>query len=65
MPQKKATSSSSPPKIYCPCCPQWEIKSPERCSNTLAYQGRTLYFCTKRCKDRFEKNPEKFLPKTA
>jgi len=48
-------------KIFCPCCPDWEIKHPERCSNTLEAADRTLYFCTKRCKERFLKNPEKFL----
>ncbi|MGZ3809093.1 MAG: YHS domain-containing protein [Bacteriovorax sp.] len=33
---------------------------PDRCSNTLIVKGKKLYFCTKRCKERFEKSPEKF-----
>ena len=48
-------------KVFCPCCPTWEIKRPERCSNTLEYLGLKLYFCTKRCKERFIKNSAAFL----
>ncbi len=44
-------------KIYCPRCPDWEIKRPERCSNTLDRGGRTLDFCGRRCKETFERNP--------
>ncbi|MBX9771481.1 MAG: YHS domain-containing protein [Candidatus Obscuribacterales bacterium] len=54
MPEAKKT------KVFCPCCPKWEIKRPEVCSNTLVYKRKKLYFCTKRCKERFEKAPEKF-----
>lgn len=48
-------------KTYCTVCPKWEIKRPERCSNTLTRKGKKHYFCTKKCKERFEKSPEKFL----
>ncbi len=41
-------------KTFCKMCPTWEIKQPERCSNTLQ-KVKKLYFCTKRCKDRFNK----------
>lgn len=54
MPEAKKT------KIFCPYCPKWEIKRPEQCSNTLVFKRKKLYFCTKRCKERFEKAPEKF-----
>lgn len=47
-------------KVFCPCCPTWEIKFPERCSNTLERAGRTLFFCTRRCKDKFARSPEKY-----
>ena len=47
-------------KVYCRVCPDWEIKRPERCSNTLKRKGATLYFCTRRCKERFEKAPASF-----
>lgn len=47
-------------KVHCVVCPKWEIKRPERCSNTLTRRGRKLYFCTRRCKDRYLKTPEKF-----
>lgn len=53
--------SKSNPKIFCAVCPKWEIKIPERCSNTLTKKGQKHYFCTKKCKERFEKAPEKFL----
>lgn len=48
-------------KIFCTVCPTWEIKKPEVCSNTLTHKNKKHYFCTKRCKERFEKAPEKFL----
>ena len=47
-------------KTFCVVCPKWEIKLPERCSNTLDTKGKKLYFCTKRCKERYLKAPEKF-----
>ncbi len=28
------------------------------------YQDKTYYFCSQGCKDKFEKEPEKFLPET-
>ena len=48
-------------KTFCACCPKWEIKRPEQCSNTKVLKTKKYYFCTKRCKDRFEKTPEKFI----
>jgi len=50
----------APKKVFCTVCPKWEIKQPERCSNTIKHAAKTLYFCTKRCKDRYAKTPEKF-----
>lgn len=50
-------------KTYCAVCPAWEIKHPDRCGNTLKRAGGTLYFCTKRCKERFEKDPATFTVK--
>ena len=47
-------------KVYCRVCPDWEIKQPERCSNTVSQKGAMIYFCTRRCKERFAKAPEKF-----
>lgn len=61
---KKVASKVSPSKsqkIFCSVCPTWEIKKPEKCSNTLTYKKSLHYFCTKKCKERFEKAPEKFL----
>jgi hypothetical protein len=47
-------------KTFCRVCPTWEIKNPDRCSNTLKKGAELIYFCTKRCKERFEKALEKF-----
>jgi YHS domain-containing protein len=47
-------------KVYCRVCPKWEIKRPERCSNILEEKGKKIYFCTRRCKERYQKAPEKF-----
>jgi YHS domain-containing protein len=47
-------------KVFCACCPKWEIKRPEKCSNTLVHQGRKRFFCTRRCKERFQKDPARF-----
>ncbi|MFA6236516.1 MAG: hypothetical protein WC635_04235 [Bacteriovorax sp.] len=47
-------------KTFCTVCPTWEIKRPEQCSNTIKKASKTLYFCTKKCKERYVKAPEKF-----
>lgn len=54
---KKVTTK----KIFCTVCPKWEIKRPEKCSNILVHKSKNHYFCTKKCKERFEKSPEKFI----
>lgn len=58
---KRSKKKTTTKKIFCTVCPKWEIKHPERCSNTLVHKARTHYFCTKKCKERFEKAPEKFI----
>ena len=30
---------------------------------TSAYQGTTYYFCSRGCKEAFDKNPEQYLAK--
>ncbi len=55
---KRATVKKK--RTFCVVCPKWEIKIPERCSNTLKKGSKILYFCTKRCKERYVKTPEKF-----
>lgn len=46
-------------RVFCVMCPKWEIKRPERCSNTLTRAGKKKYFCTARCKEKFLKKEEK------
>jgi YHS domain-containing protein len=58
---EKPSKIVSSKKSYCQVCPTWEIKLPDRCSNTIEKKGKKMYFCTKRCKERFIKAPEKFL----
>lgn len=61
MQAKKKIPKKTRAKTFCAVCPTWEIKRPEKCSNTLTRQGTKRYFCTKRCKERFAKAPEDFV----
>ncbi len=33
----------------------------DRAAATTQYQGKTVYFCHRNCKERFEKNPQAYL----
>ena len=33
-------------------------------AGTSTYKGKTYYFCSKGCKETFDKNPEAFIGKT-
>jgi Cu+-exporting ATPase len=35
----------------------------KRAAATSVYKGKTYYFCSKGCKDKFDKDPEKFIAK--
>lgn len=35
----------------------------KKAAGTSVYKGMTYYFCSKSCKERFDKNPEPFLTK--
>ena len=35
----------------------------EKAAATSIYKGVTYYFCSKPCKEKFDKEPEKFLKK--
>lgn len=35
----------------------------KKAAATSVYNGRTYYFCAKGCKERFDKNPEKYTVK--
>ena len=37
-----------------------EVK-PEAAAATYEYKGKTYYFCALACKEKFEKEPEKFV----
>lgn len=33
----------------------------QKAEATSTYQGRTYYFCSKVCKERFDREPEKYI----
>lgn len=35
----------------------------KKAAATSSYQGKTYYFCAKACKEKFDKQPDKFLGK--
>ncbi|MFQ5641345.1 MAG: YHS domain-containing protein [bacterium] len=46
-------------KVYDPVCGR-EVKL-NKATGRIHYQGETFYFCSKRCKDKFEKEVEKLI----
>jgi YHS domain-containing protein/TusA-related sulfurtransferase len=48
-------------KVVDPVCGMTVLKSQAKA--TFEYQGETYYFCSTGCKDRFAKEPEKYLAK--
>ena len=38
---------------------------PDRAAGKFDYNGKTYYFCCPSCKPAFDKNPEKYVSKTA
>jgi Cu+-exporting ATPase len=38
---------------------------PDHAADQSEYNGQTYYFCSKGCKAAFDKNPEKYLTKSA
>ena len=39
------------------------VVEPESAAGSVEYEGETIYFCNLGCKDRFLKEPEKYLAK--
>jgi YHS domain-containing protein len=35
----------------------------DKATPTYAYNGKTYYFCSEECRDKFAKNPQKYLEK--
>ena len=38
--------------------------TPEKAAAATVHRGRTYYFCSKKCRDRFEQEPEKYTSAT-
>src|SRR6266436_3579448 len=49
----------SAPMVKDPVCGM--MVDPQRAAGKAEYAGKTYFFCSPRCKERFEKEPEKFL----
>ncbi len=58
LPAQQATEA----KVVDPVCGMTILKSQAKA--TFEYKGETYYFCSTGCKDRFAKEPEKYLAKT-
>jgi Cu+-exporting ATPase len=50
---------ASSPKVKDPVCGM--IVDPQRAAAKVEHGGKTYHFCSSRCAERFEKEPEKFL----
>jgi len=49
----------SAPKVKDPVCGM--MVDPQKAAGKVEHAGKTYFFCSPRCKERFEKEPEKFL----
>jgi Cu+-exporting ATPase len=49
----------SAPRVKDPVCGM--VVDPQKSAGRVEHAGKTYYFCSPRCKERFEKEPEKFL----
>src|SRR6266481_6065876 len=47
------------PRVKDPVCGM--MVDPQKAARKVEHGGQTYYFCSARCAERFEKNPEKFL----
>ena len=60
---KPATASlpilGAAPRVKDPVCGM--MVDPQKAAGKAEHAGKTYYFCSPRCKERFEKEPEKFL----
>jgi Cu+-exporting ATPase len=50
---------ASAPAVKGPVCGM--MVDPQKAAGKVEHAGKTYFFCSARCKDRFEKEPEKFL----
>ncbi|PYU14792.1 MAG: hypothetical protein DMG37_06515, partial [Acidobacteria bacterium] len=50
---------TGPPKAKDPVCGM--SVDPTKAAGKIAHNGKTYYFCSKRCEERFTQEPEKFL----
>jgi Cu+-exporting ATPase len=50
---------ASAPRVKDPVCGM--MVDPQKSAGKVSHAGKTYHFCSKRCAERFEKEPEKFL----
>jgi len=61
--QALAETDKTQSKRELTCCPvtkNWFVTNKH--TRTVNYKGVTYYFCCKDCKEKFLKNPEKYIP---
>lgn len=61
--QALAETGKTQSKRELACCPvtkNWFVTN--KYTRTVNYKGVTYYFCCKDCKEKFLKNPEKYIP---
>src|SRR5882757_4706916 len=59
-PVPSVTILTTPPQLKDPVCGMTVV--PEKAAAKVEHAGKTYYFCSKRCAERFSTEPEKFLP---
>lgn len=58
-----AAASQTPEKAICAVCRITEgATAPEKVVASSAHQGVTYYFCSKKCQEEFDADPEAYLP---
>src|SRR6266446_6696170 len=58
-PVSSLTILTTPPQLKDPVCGMTVV--PEKAAAKIEHAGKTYYFCSKRCAERFSSEPEKFL----
>lgn len=60
--EASAAPAASPSLISCPVKGD-TIASQEKAAGKSVYKGKTYYFCCPSCKPKFDKDPDRYIPK--
>jgi len=61
--KKRASAQNRPPRVRILCPVSGEPLAVPRQALSSKYEGRKYYFCCAKCKEEFDRNPEKFVDK--